>query len=87
MQQTCRTQYLVTTTFAINIIIIQIQIYVILNSKEVSVIIKVNFRYDGDDMILDFTAKKIAATIDSFNNPNKALFIYGHTGKGKTYSP
>lgn len=37
-------------------------------------------------MILDFTAKKIADTIDSFNNPNKALFIYGHTGKGKTYS-
>ncbi len=37
-------------------------------------------------MIVDFTAKKIADTIDSFNNPSKTLFIYGHTGKGKTYS-
>jgi hypothetical protein len=37
-------------------------------------------------MILDFTAKKIAGTIDSFNNSNKALFIRGDKGMGKTYS-
>ncbi len=37
-------------------------------------------------MILDFTARKIADTINSFNNPNKALFIHEDKGMGKTYS-